>query len=874
MTAMPTSLHPLALASLLVLAGCEVTWSGQTAEDLDNAANEAPTLVLDSPVSGASYPSDTTVPFTGTVTDDQDLAEIYLTITSNVDGLIDRPELASDGTFSTEGLLTDGSHEITVTATDGGGLQASVAAAIQIGGGTGGAPTLSVTLEPDPPMGKEWLACVIEAEDPAGLAVEITSNWIINGTDHGSAEDELGMLFRDDEVTCRVTATSAGGSTTDEASGVVVNSPPEVDEIRVDGAPADENGRLACSGRYADYDDDPENMVFEWLVNDLPVLTGQTSIDGANFDRDDSVVCRITPNDGFEDGEPALSEPVIIDNTAPTAPSGVTVAPESVSAGSAASCNVDSLGTDIDPNDTLVGDYRWFVDGVEQTGSSAGSFSTGGLTEGAVITCSARTSDGDLTSAWVDSDNQAVVEAGLSGTFDPTDAWTTISGTTNGDRLGRALAEVGDLDGDGVVEVALGANQHDSNRGRVFLFDGATVAAGGSLDDTDALVDWTGPDQGALFAGGEAIVGAGDVTGGGDPDLLAAAYRADDIGAAYLFAGEDLGSWSSGAAESEAALVFRGDASGDDFALDVGAADLDGDGIAEVLVGAPYSDDNGESAGAVSVYLGAGLPASGDVAVSAADHLWTGETGGDLVGYAAMEPIGDVTGDGYGDFSVGARDARNGSSQQSGVLYLLSGDDFVTGSHPTSGTLAAAAFAAIEGETGGDQLGMAAAGLGDLDGDGADDFAVGARYADIQTTDAGGVYVFFGGALAGSVSASSADGEFGSSSGSDLAGKNLAAGDVDGDGVTDLLVSSHYHDSNGSNNGTAWLLLGGSWSAWGPGGTLSGSAPVTFEGDSNNDYLSSMSDIVDLDADGADELIIGADNDNSSRGTVYVFKLQ
>ena len=108
--------------------------------------------------------------------------------------------------------------------------------------------------------------------------------------------------------------------------------------------------------------------------------------------------------------------------------------------------------------------------------------------------------------------------------------------------------------------------------------------------------------------------------------------------------------------------------------------------------------------------------------------------------------------------------------------------------------------------------------------------------------------------------------------GIDLAGKNIAGGDVDGDGYGDMVVSSHYHDSSGSNNGTAWLLLGGGWAAWGPGDTLSGTAQAQFQGDSNNDYMSSMSDLVDLDADGSDEIIVGADGDNSSQGTVYVFR--
>ena len=273
----------------------------------------------------------------------------------------------------------------------------------------------------------------------------------------------------------------------------------------------------------------------------------------------------------------------------------------------------------------------------------------------------------------------------------------------------------------------------------------------------------------------------------------------------------------------------------------------------------------------VTVYLAAGLPSSGDVAVGDADHAFEGETAGDLVGYAAMVSLGDVDADGYDDFAVGARDARNSANAKAGSLFILSGADFTTGGMPAGGTLADAATHRIDGEAADDQLGMGAATLGDLDLDGADDFAVGTRYADIQTIDAGGVHVFFGGSLAGTTSAADADASFGSAGGSDLAGKNLVSGDADGDGFRDLMVSSHYYDGNGSNSGSAWLLLGGDWASWGPGGTLAGSAQAEFQGNSNNDYMSSMSDFVDLDADGADELVIGADGDDSSQGTVYIF---
>ena len=860
------------LGILLALAGCEVTWDGRSTEDIEDT-NEAPVLSLDAPVAGGTYGAEAAVPISGTVSDDGKVEEIYLTVTSNVDGLITRPEVDTDGSFSSSGLLTEGSHQVTVTATDTGGLQATLSVSIQVEAGGGDAPILTVSLSPDPPMGREWTECVIAAEDPNGLEVTVEATWLVNDEDRGTAlDEEINALARDDTLTCEVTASSAGGSTEGSVTATVANSPPEVEEVIIDGDPADENGVLSCAASVFDYDQDTISLIREWFVNGVEVLEGPGELNGTYFDRDDEVICRVTPDDGYDAGESVESEVHIILNTTPSEPTGISVTPESVPIGGGLTCSVETTGEDIDTHDDLVNEFLWTSDGVEVTGATAQVLGTSDIDEGALITCSARTSDGDLFSAWVAATNTATVtEGGLEGTYEPSDAWTTLAGTTDGDRLGRALASAGDLDGDGFPELVLGANQHDSNRGQAFVFDGATVVAGGELEDLDALVSWEGPAQGALFAGGEAIIGQVDVTGEGTSDVLVGAYQADDIGAGYLFAGEDFAGWGDWSADDEATLIFRGDNTGDKFSLDMGASDVDGDGLADVFIGAPENDEGGENAGMVTIYLGAGLPSAGDVDVNDADHAFEGEQGGDLAGYAAMEAIGDIDGDGYGDFSVGARDARNSSNLASGSLFVLSGAEFVAGSLPGSGTLADAATVRIDGEESGDQLGMSATSLGDLDGDGAGDLAVGIRYADIQTLDAGGVSVFFGSGLSGTTSAADADASFGSEGEEDLAGKNVVSGDIDGDGIADLLVSSHYHDGNGSNSGTAWLLLGGGWASWAPGDTLSGTAHANFQGASNNDWMSVMSELVDLDGDGLDELVIGSDGDSENLGAVFVF---
>ena len=375
--------------------------------------------------------------------------------------------------------------------------------------------------------------------------------------------------------------------------------------------------------------------------------------------------------------------------------------------------------------------------------------------------------------------------------YGPTSATADVESvddvTITGSYAGTFVRGAGDLNGDGLADI-VGAYPYSSGGYTyVFLSPLSSSETTGSADGT-----WAGEDS-SDYAGWDTAP-AGDVNGDGLDDLLVGAYSVDtggqSAGAAYLVLGPASGSASLSTARAKLTGEYEYDYAG--YAV-AGPGDVDGDGFDDLLIGAPYDDDEASSAGAAYLVLG---PVSGTSSLGAADFKLTGQSSNDQAGYS-VSAAGDTDGDGYADLLVGAQGPRG----YAGAVYVILGpltDDMSLADADGS-------FWGEQPETYAGTYGLDAA--GDMDGDGHDDIAVGAHAYDGYR---GATYVVLGPAT-GSMDLGEADVRLLGTDSNDYMGYAIGGGgDVDGDGLDDLLIGAPYADENGTESGTVYLLLGSS----------------------------------------------------------------
>lgn len=273
---------------------------------------------------------------------------------------------------------------------------------------------------------------------------------------------------------------------------------------------------------------------------------------------------------------------------------------------------------------------------------------------------------------------------GLTGSASASTARLRVLSEAAGDRLGSVVAACGDLDGDAEAELLASAPWDSSVAalgGRVDLALTTTLAA---LGDELLLAgqlqrSFTLADDGARL--GHAVWCEGDLGlgGGGLPELLLTAPFADidgreGAGAVYLLHGETLPSPPDGASSIEVSAVadrvIAGENAGDYLGWAIAVGDLNGDGLAELAIGAPGAG------GPRATARGQALLYSGEALVTGEDRHATlyGEAGGDQAGAALA--IGDLDGDGYEELLVGAPRANPTGSAETfaaGVLYIFAG---------------------------------------------------------------------------------------------------------------------------------------------------------------------------------------------------------
>ncbi len=404
------------------------------------------------------------------------------------------------------------------------------------------------------------------------------------------------------------------------------------------------------------------------------------------------------------------------------------------------------------------------------------------------------------------------------------------SSTTTAGRFGSALAFV-DYNGNGVAELFVGAPEESGGASRPAQGFSYLVRTALRLStQIDTTID--GTQASAQF--GYALA-QGDINGDGLDDLAVGVPLYDGVSADFGRVELYYGTTSGFGATPNA--VLSGAVAAAQFGRAVAIGDFNGDGFGDVAVGAPESSSNG---GAVFVYHGSAgaFDTTVDRALSLAQ---VGARYGDVVTSA-----GDLNGDGFVELAIGAPLADIGSSDI-GVAYVYAGS--------ASGIGAAPLFE-IRGGGLDERLGRSIAAAGDVNGDGFADLAVGARGGGVNT---GSVRIYFGGIAVDNVADQFING--GVSGGRCSEGLS-GAGDIDGDGYSDLIYGCPGETANVTNGGSVRLLRGSS------AGLITTPATQIFGTSSGTDFGRVVQGGGDLNGDGRADVLIGEPFASSGGNTV------
>ena len=382
----------------------------------------------------------------------------------------------------------------------------------------------------------------------------------------------------------------------------------------------------------------------------------------------------------------------------------------------------------------------------------------------------------------------SATQGGFEGTLD------------DGDRFGFALAGLGDLDGDGTYELAVGAPWDDDggiDKGAVWIISlepAGTVASEHKISNDSGGFGGTLPNHSQL---GRSLAVLSDLDGNGVRELAVGAPHDPGEGTArgavfVLF----VDSAATVVAQTKIDFPFFPDGSRFGFAL-TGLDDLDGDGISDLAIGIPGTDFGGaEDVGHVWLArLSAnGMVSGRDGGIDLEPRLQPGEEFG-----TALANLGDLNGDGDTDLAVGAPLSDDGGPDRGAVWSFFLNPRDETNNRGTK-------ISALEGGFGGvldddDRFGRSIARLGDLNGDGVPEIAVGAPNDDDGGTDRGALWVLFPTVapdLVADETVFSTENDWESMDG---------IGDVDGNGVPDLLAGYPLEDDGGDARGAVRILL-------------------------------------------------------------------
>ncbi len=451
---------------------------------------------------------------------------------------------------------------------------------------------------------------------------------------------------------------------------------------------------------------------------------------------------------------------------------------------------------------------------------------------------------------------------------DPATALAQIESSQAEANLGFSVAGAGDVNGDGYADVIAGVYRYDNgetDEGAAFVSLGGP--AGIAFGNPATAAAQLEPEQASAQLG-VSVAGAGDVNGDGYGDVIVGARLYDagqsSEGAAFVFIGS-----SSGIADSNpatAATQLEGDQPDAQLGGSVASAgDVNGDGYADVIVGASLYDAPESAEGAAFVFLGSATGIAAGNPATAAAQLESNQPLATLGGSVAA--AGDVNGDGYGDVIVGANLYDAPESAEGAAFVFLGSATGIADGNPVT------AAAQLESNQPGANLGASVAGAGDVNGDGYADLIAGAyTYSNGPTPREGAAFVFLGsatGIAAGNPATAAAQLEADQMD-AQLGVSVASAGDVNGDGYADVIVGANFYDLPEDGEGAAFVFLG---SATGIADGNPATAAAHLQVNLYAQLGTSVAGAGDLNGDGYADVIVGAPAYDAAQtgGAAFVF---